>query len=479
MKKGIGLRKIVVSILLTAAILVLPLEGVLQKTAGAASFVNGFPLPSGKVYSATVLHKYSGGSKHKSYLYTWGQLKKSKYDPNCVVDIAASKGTPIYAVAAGKIVRNKYTSGGGNQVVIKHDDGTYSYYGHMKAKCKIAKGSRVKAGQTIGKVGKTGSATGYHLHFEWSGHDPYCMYYSWGLLKTKKNSGASKHPHTHGLSIVSNTSLLVLSERVPSYRLKPTVSPKNMKITWSSSDTSKVRVDSAGTVSIAPVTGKLFNYEPARVYTVTGKISNGRKTASVSVPVRIQWNAFVMTEQQTEASLNNNDSDAGTSSSPAVSTPAPTPKPTAAPTPKPTPKPTPTPAPVNTWTGYVIGTDGTLAINSKPASGNMIGKIPEGKSVTVYPDKTSGKWYYVKYGTTSGYSHSNYITKTKPATKSGVVKGTDGSLNIRAGASTSSTIRGTVKEGKTVTVFTGRTSGSWYWIYYNGIAGYASKNYIK
>ena len=149
------------------------------------------------------------------------------------------------------------------------------------------------------------------------------------------------------------------------------------------------------------------------------------------------------------------------------------------PQPGPTPKPTPTPAPVNTWTGYVIGTDGTLAINSKPASGNMIGKIPEGKSVTVYPDKTSGKWYYVKYGTTSGYSHSNYITKTKPATKSGVVKGTDGSLNIRAGASTSSTIRGTVKEGKTVTVFTGRTSGSWYWIYYNGIAGYASKNYIK
>lgn len=63
----------------------------------------------------------------------------------------------------------------------------------------------------------------------------------------------------------------------------------------------------------------------------------------------------------------------------------------------------------NTRTGVVRGADGYLNINSKPASGNSIGQIPEGASCTVYPDKKSGNWYWVSYNGVSGYAYSKYI----------------------------------------------------------------------
>lgn len=64
---------------------------------------------------------------------------------------------------------------------------------------------------------------------------------------------------------------------------------------------------------------------------------------------------------------------------------------------------------LNVRTGIVRGTDGSLVINSKPKVGNDIGYIPEGASCTVYPDKTSGNWYWVSYNGVSGYSYKDYI----------------------------------------------------------------------
>lgn len=69
------------------------------------------------------------------------------------------------------------------------------------------------------------------------------------------------------------------------------------------------------------------------------------------------------------------------------------------------------PSSSNTRTGIVTGTDGkNLAINSRPSSGYQIGRIPPGASMTVYPDKTSGNWYWVEYNGVSGYAYSKYIT---------------------------------------------------------------------
>ncbi len=54
----------------------------------------------------------------------------------------------------------------GNYVVLEHDNGEYSFYGHMvKDSVKVEKGQTVKQGQVLGRLGNSGSSTGPHLHF--------------------------------------------------------------------------------------------------------------------------------------------------------------------------------------------------------------------------------------------------------------------------------------------------------------------------
>ena len=130
-----------------------------------------------------------------------------------------------------------------------------------------------------------------------------------------------------------------------------------------------------------------------------------------------------------------------------------------------------------TATGYVLGTNGALAINSIAASGNQIGRIPEGSSCTIYTDRTSGNWYYVEYNGVKGYAFKSYITTTRPTTHTGIISGTNGALAINSTASTGNQI-GRIPEGASCTVFTDRTNGNWYWVFYNGVAGYAYSKYI-
>ncbi len=85
--------------------------------------------------------------------------------PHLGTDYAASKGTPIRAAADGTIITRGFTNGNGNWVKIKHN-GTYTTgYLHMSSFGKFKQGQRVRKGDVIGYVGKTGLATGYHLCF--------------------------------------------------------------------------------------------------------------------------------------------------------------------------------------------------------------------------------------------------------------------------------------------------------------------------
>lgn len=155
-----------------------------------------FPLPLGSVpYNANALARYESGSEHGSYLVAQILKNGDKYS-NILVDIGAPQNTEIYAVADGTIYTNKWTNTGGWIVVIKHTDGNYSYYGHMNKQSDVPVGTWVSAGTRIGYVGKTGQASGYHLHFEWSGHDPYCTFQPMGYLVPKM--AALKYPHNHG-----------------------------------------------------------------------------------------------------------------------------------------------------------------------------------------------------------------------------------------------------------------------------------------
>ncbi|GMQ96740.1 MAG: peptidoglycan DD-metalloendopeptidase family protein [Gammaproteobacteria bacterium] len=83
------------------------------------------------------------------------------------VDYAARTGTPVRTTGDG-VIRFKGRKGGyGKTVIINHANGYSTLYAHMSGYRKGArKGKRVKQGDTIGYVGKTGLATGPHLHYE-------------------------------------------------------------------------------------------------------------------------------------------------------------------------------------------------------------------------------------------------------------------------------------------------------------------------
>ncbi len=77
-------------------------------------------------------------------------------------DYAAPTGTPIMTTAAGVVEQAGYTTGNGNFVKVKHDKIYSTQYLHM-SKILVRRGQHVKQGETIGKVGSTGLATGPHV----------------------------------------------------------------------------------------------------------------------------------------------------------------------------------------------------------------------------------------------------------------------------------------------------------------------------
>jgi murein DD-endopeptidase MepM/ murein hydrolase activator NlpD len=82
-------------------------------------------------------------------------------------DYAAPIGTPVRAVADGVVTKADRNWTAGNFIVIRHDDGAETKYLHLHARARSAvPGARVRQGEVIGAVGKTGRVTGPHLHFE-------------------------------------------------------------------------------------------------------------------------------------------------------------------------------------------------------------------------------------------------------------------------------------------------------------------------
>lgn len=87
--------------------------------------------------------------------------------PHKGVDYAAPRGTPVFSVADGTIVRADRDPAFGNVVTIKHDEVYSSLYGHLSRFARgLRPGRRVHQGAVIGYVGSTGLATGPHLHFQ-------------------------------------------------------------------------------------------------------------------------------------------------------------------------------------------------------------------------------------------------------------------------------------------------------------------------
>ena len=99
------------------------------------------------------------GTFTSGYGWRWGRMHKG-------IDIANNVGTPIVAVARGRITFAGWHDGGyGYLVEITHDDGTLTRYGH-NSRLLVRQGESVDQGQVISQMGSTGRSTGPHLHFE-------------------------------------------------------------------------------------------------------------------------------------------------------------------------------------------------------------------------------------------------------------------------------------------------------------------------
>ena len=80
------------------------------------------------------------------------------------------KNVPVYAADDGVVYstkdNDKSGKSWGNYVKIKHNDGTYTLYAHLKDGIKVKKGQKVKQGDQIGNMGNTGDSKGNHVHYE-------------------------------------------------------------------------------------------------------------------------------------------------------------------------------------------------------------------------------------------------------------------------------------------------------------------------
>lgn len=96
---------------------------------------------------------------------TFGQTSYLWSTVHTGIDLAAPTGTAVGAVGAGVVMSASYDGSYGNKIVIRHQDGTETWYAHLNS-IQAQVGQSVQAGTSIGTVGATGNVTGPHLHLE-------------------------------------------------------------------------------------------------------------------------------------------------------------------------------------------------------------------------------------------------------------------------------------------------------------------------
>ena len=102
----------------------------------------------------------SDGGKISEMMYGYGG-----YYNHGGIDIVAPYGTPIFAAESGTVILAQWYYGYGNCVMIQHDSGIVTVYGHASY-LHVYQGQRVTAGELIADVGSTGQSTANHCHFE-------------------------------------------------------------------------------------------------------------------------------------------------------------------------------------------------------------------------------------------------------------------------------------------------------------------------
>jgi hypothetical protein len=115
-----------------------------------------------------------------------------KFEFHHGIDIAAEVGEKIYATADGRVLKDGWTGDLGRAVIIEHSYGYVTVFGHCN-EVFVKRNGRVKKGDCIGTVGKTGLATGNHLHF--------------GMRLN--GLSINPYPHLHRYAVRKNTSFSI------------------------------------------------------------------------------------------------------------------------------------------------------------------------------------------------------------------------------------------------------------------------------
>lgn len=114
---------------------------------------------SGTLPSGTFAWPTSGGRIGPGFMGYYGHTGSD-------ISFSGCYGTPVYASAAGTVVKVQYgTTGYGYHIVVDHGGGIQTLYAHC-SELYVSVGQQVSQGQQIGAIGRTGNATGPHLHFE-------------------------------------------------------------------------------------------------------------------------------------------------------------------------------------------------------------------------------------------------------------------------------------------------------------------------
>lgn len=108
---------------------------------------------------------YSWPIRGRITSYFGGRNIFGSYSYHSGIDISASYGAAIKAADGGTVTFAGYKGSYGYLVIITHDNGTQTYYGHNSS-LLVSAGQKVYKGQQIAKAGSTGRSTGTHCHFE-------------------------------------------------------------------------------------------------------------------------------------------------------------------------------------------------------------------------------------------------------------------------------------------------------------------------
>lgn len=142
-------------------------SGIRRQTCAVMLLLAGLIVACGSSHDGAGLNSVPSGwpvaRRSATVSSVWGAHRHGSHHQG--VDLTAPRGTSVVATAAGVVTFAGRSGDWGRLVIIDHGDGWKTYYAHLH-RIRVRRGQDLRRGSTIGTVGRSGNATGPHLHYE-------------------------------------------------------------------------------------------------------------------------------------------------------------------------------------------------------------------------------------------------------------------------------------------------------------------------